>query len=63
MYRQQATGYTDPYLVYQGGLHNTLGQRMSRLIGSALSFSKTFDNHLGAIKYFICRYHLISVAV
>ena len=32
----------------------TLRQRVSRLVRSTLSFSKTLANHIGAIKYFIC---------
>lgn len=35
----------------------TLRQRCSRLVRKSLSFSKSFDNHLGAIKYFICQYN------
>jgi IS1 family transposase len=38
--------------------NNTLRQRVSRLVRSALSFSKKLDNHIGAIKYFICHYNL-----
>ena len=36
----------------------TLHQRVSRLVGKALSFSKKLENHIGAIKYFICHYNL-----
>lgn len=36
----------------------TLRQRVSRLVRSTLSFSKKFENHVGAIKYFICDYNL-----
>ena len=36
----------------------TLRQRASRLVRKALSFSKSVDNHIGAIKYFICHYNL-----
>jgi insertion element IS1 protein InsB len=36
----------------------TLRQRVSRLVRATLSFSKTLDNHIGAIKYFICHYNL-----
>jgi len=36
----------------------TLRQRASRLVRKALSFSKSVDNHIGAIKYFICNYNL-----
>ena len=35
-----------------------LRQRASRLVRKALSFSKSLDNHIGAIKYFICHYNL-----
>ncbi len=38
--------------------NNTLRQRVSRLVRSALSFSKKLDNHVGAIQYFICHYNL-----
>jgi IS1 family transposase len=80
-YRQQATFYTDQYVVYVGVIpaaqhqpigklarktnhierfNNTLRQRVSRLVRSALSFSKTLANHIGAIKYFICNYNLLK---
>lgn len=36
----------------------TLRQRVSRLVRQALSFSKNLQNHIGAIKYFICHYNL-----
>jgi IS1 family transposase/transposase-like protein len=79
VYRQQATFYTDQYVVYVGVIpaaqhqpigklarktnhlerfNNTLRQRVSRLVRSALSFSKKLSNHIGAIKYFICHYNL-----
>ncbi len=38
--------------------NNTLRQRVSRLVRSALSFSKKLDNHIGAIKFFLCHYNL-----
>jgi len=78
-YRQQATFYTDQYVVYEGVIpaarhrainkkarktnhierfNNPLRQRVSRLARSALSFSKKLDNHIGAIRYFICHYNL-----
>jgi insertion element IS1 protein InsB len=38
--------------------NNTLRQRVSRLVRSALSFSKKLANHIGAIKMFICHYNL-----
>ena len=35
----------------------TLRQRASRLVRKSLSFSKSVENHIGAIKYFICNYN------
>ena len=35
----------------------TLRQRLSRLVRKALSFSKSLDNHIGAIWYFIHDYN------
>lgn len=82
-YREQATFYTDQYVVYEGVIpaaqhkaitkkarktnhierfNNTLRQRVSRLVRSALSFSKTLANHIGAIKMFICHYNLTRAA-
>jgi insertion element IS1 protein InsB len=43
--------------------NNTLRQRVSRLVRSALSFSKMLANHIGAIKYFICHYNLLKAKV
>lgn len=37
--------------------NNTMRQRVSRLVRKALSFSKKLENHIGAIKYFICDYN------
>ena len=42
--------------------NNTLRQRLSRLVRDTLSFSKKVENHIGAIKFFICRYNLEKVA-
>jgi IS1 family transposase len=39
-------------------LNNTLRPRVSRLVRETLSFAKKLANHIGAIKYFICHYHL-----
>ena len=36
----------------------TLRQRISRLVRKTLSFSKKQENHVGAIKYFLCDYNL-----
>lgn len=41
----------------------TLRQRASRLVRKALSFSKSLENHIGAIKYFICHYNLQAKAL
>jgi insertion element IS1 protein InsB len=38
--------------------NGTLRQRLSRLVRSALSFSKNLANHIGAIRYFLCHYNL-----
>lgn len=43
--------------------NNTLRQRVSRLVRSALSFSKKLDNHVGAIQYFICHSNLTRATV
>lgn len=37
--------------------NGTLRQRASRLVRKTLSFSKSLENHVGAIKYFICHYN------
>ena len=42
--------------------NGTLRQRLSRLVRSALSFSKNLANHIGAIRYFICHYNLTRAA-
>jgi insertion element IS1 protein InsB len=42
--------------------NNTLRQRVSRLVRETLSFSKKLAHHIGAIKYFVCHYHLMRVA-
>jgi insertion element IS1 protein InsB len=38
--------------------NNTLRQRVSRLVRETLAFSKKVENHIGAIRYFICDYNL-----
>lgn len=40
----------------------TLRQRVSRLVRKTLSFSKKLENHIGAIKYFICHYNMTRQA-
>ena len=36
----------------------TLRQRVSRLVRATFSFSKELENHIGAIRYFLCHYNL-----
>jgi len=43
--------------------NNTLRQRISRLVRSTLAFSKKAGHHVGAIRYFICHYHLTRTAL
>ena len=43
--------------------NNTLRQRVSRLVRSTLAFSKSVENHIGAIRYFICHYNLTRAAL
>ncbi|WP_225901176.1 IS1 family transposase [[Leptolyngbya] sp. PCC 7376] len=38
--------------------NNTLRQRTSRLVRQALSFSKKWENHIGAVVYFLRHYNL-----
>ena len=42
--------------------NNTLRQHLSRLVRDTLSFSKKVENHIGAIKFFICHYNLEKAA-
>lgn len=39
-------------------LNNTIRQRVSKLVRKTLSFSKKWDNHYLAIKYFLVNYNL-----
>jgi insertion element IS1 protein InsB len=39
--------------------NTTLRQRVSRLVRETLVFSKKVENHIGAIRYFICDYNLM----
>ena len=43
--------------------HNTLRQRVARLVRETLSFSKKLTHPIGAIKSFICSYNLTRAAV
>ncbi|MEM6845305.1 MAG: IS1 family transposase [Bacteroidota bacterium] len=42
--------------------NNTLRQRCARLVRKTLSFSKTWENHYLAIKYFLAHYNLERLA-
>ena len=50
---QEETGKTS----YIERFNNTLRQRVSRLVRKTLSFSKSLENHIGAIWYFIHYYN------
>jgi insertion element IS1 protein InsB len=50
---QEETGKTS----YIERFNNTLRQRVSRLVRKTLSFSKSLENHIGAIWYFIHHYN------
>lgn len=43
--------------------NNTLRQWVSRLVRSTLAFSKKVENHISAIRYFICHYNLTRTAL
>ena len=43
--------------------NNTLGQRVSRLVRNTLAFSTKVENHIGALRYFICHYTLTRAAL
>ena len=51
--RHRAVGKETGKTSYVERFNNTLRQRVSRLVRKALSFSKSLDNHMGAIWYFI----------
>jgi len=48
--KQALTNYIERF-------NNTLRQRVSRLVRKTLSFSKSLENHIGAIWYFIHYYN------
>lgn len=57
--KHKAAGKEKGYTNHIERFNNTLRQRCSRLVRKALSFSKKLDNHIGAIKYFICHYNKV----
>jgi IS1 family transposase len=52
-----AAGKQQGYTNHIERFNNTLRQRCSRLVRKTLAFSKKVENHIGAIKYFICHYN------
>jgi IS1 family transposase len=55
--RHGAVGKDSGLTSYIERLNNTLRQRISRLVRKTLSFSKTLENHIGAIWMFIHDYN------
>lgn len=55
--RHQAVGKETGKTSYVERFNNTLRQRVSRLVRKTLSFSKSLENHIGAIWYFIHVYN------
>ena len=55
--RHRAVGKETGKTSYIERFNNTLRQRISRLARKTLSFSKSLENHIGAIWYFIHYYN------
>lgn len=55
--RHQAVGKASGKTSYIERFNNTLRQRVSRLVRKTLSFSKSLENHIGAIWYFVHHYN------
>ena len=55
--RHKAVGKETGKTSYIERFNNTLRQRVSRLVRKTLSFSKSLENHIGAIWYFIHYYN------
>lgn len=55
--RHRAVGKETGKTTYIERFNNTLRQRVSRLVRKTLSFSKSLENHIGAIWYFIHHYN------
>ena len=55
--RHKAVGKETGKTNYIERFNNTLRQRVSRLVRKTLSFSKSLNNHIGAIWYFIHHYN------
>ena len=55
--RHRAVGKESGKTSYIERFNNTLRQRVSRLVRKTLSFSKSVENHIGAIWYFVHHYN------
>lgn len=55
--RHRAVGKETGKTSYVERFNNTLRQRVSRLVRKMLSFSKSLENHIGAIWYFVHAYN------
>jgi insertion element IS1 protein InsB len=55
--KHHAAGKDKGYTNHIERFNNTLRQRCSGLVREILSFSKKTENHVEAIKYFICHYN------
>jgi IS1 family transposase len=55
--RHHAVGKETGFTSYIERFNNTLRQRVSRLVRKTLSFSKSLENHIGAIWYFVHYYN------
>ncbi len=55
--RHRAVGKETGKTSYIERFNNTLRQRVSRLVRKTLSFSKSLENHIGAIWYFVHYYN------
>ena len=55
--RHRSVGKETGQTSYIERFNNTLRQRVSRLVRKTLSFSKSLENHIGAIWYFVHHYN------
>ena len=55
--RHLAAGKQKGYTNHIERFNNTMRQRCSRLVRKTSAFSKKMENHIRAIKYFICHYN------
>jgi IS1 family transposase len=55
--RHRAVGKDSGKTCYIERFNNTLRQRVARLVRKTLSFSKSLDNHIGAVWYFVHHYN------